>query len=411
MQRANLRPLPANKHPSGARCITLTIPDDDEWENQLWSEAYRLGLWQLWERDTGHNGTIVARRWRQALFTWKRCTPVPKDRSIDESEYEMSVCEQLRFHNGRLQGFCCGEWVDIMGQDEITDLAHLGQQGGNATQPAPGETACYHIDQQASFQYLLPTVVSSGDVLTFSNLGGAASDGVFSSLSPWFCPDGNSFFGGICQPGTASNLGTDPLPTAPHMSLIVQIAGTWYSALSPITVPGGVTGAQVMVQLNDNVLSDDNGNYSADACLANNQFGNFTHTFDFLTGSHGWTAGGTTGTWVPGTGWQSVIASGNAQLGISGPEVAPYTLLSMRVVGNAGHAANGGTRQKAYKVGIYIFYGTMPTSAGAFDDTTVSTQANNTNLQVGVDTFAFTNVNTVTKVVVSGVGPDPYLSY
>ncbi len=288
MQRANLRPLPQNKNPVGTRCITLTIPDDDEWENQLWSEAYRLGLWQLWERDLGHNGAIIARRWKKALFTWKHCSP-GKDTSIEESEYEMSVCEQLRFHNGKLQGFCCGVWTDITGQ-EMFDLEHPGQQGNGAPQPGSGQTICYHIAQQAGYQYLVPTLVNTGDVLTFTNLGGAASDWGLGSISPWWCPNGERFLAGECQGGTEDLIGSDPMPTAPHMSLIVQIAGTWYSALSPVTVPGGVSNAAIVVQLNDDVLGDDPGNYSADVCVKNNQVGTWSHTFIFSTGTHGWTA-------------------------------------------------------------------------------------------------------------------------
>jgi len=297
--------LPDVIDPPDHLCITIPVPKNRYHIAAFWGALYNLTSARFWQDDLSHTALLVAKVWQDIYdnLKWGACDFNIPD-LIAEMEYEMSICEQLRFQDGKLQGLCCGEWTDITGQGD-SSLGGPGQPGGGAEQPAAGGgQACYHANQQGAFQWLAPTVVSSGDVLTFSNFDGAAWDGTapFPLPGRWDCPDGRFFFAGECQDGTEALIGGDPLPTAPHMSLIAQINGTWYSCLSPITVPGGVSNAQVVVQLNDSGIGDNQGQYAFDLCVTNNAATRYSHLFDFAFGPQGWIAEtpNLSGGWVGG---------------------------------------------------------------------------------------------------------------
>lgn len=203
-----------------------------------------------------------------------------------DMEYEMSICEQLRFNNGVLQGFCCGEWVNIAGQGPNQGIGHPDQPGSGQPQPTPGGGCqTYHAKLSANSGWKAPTGVSTGDVITVSNANGGWYDGGY---SPWNCPDGNSFFLNNCIPGTGGPSAGDPFPTGKHMSLVVEIAGTWYDTISPITVPGGVSNAEVNFQANDTVLSDNGGDITFDVEVCNNQLATWSRSYVFTTDVFGW---------------------------------------------------------------------------------------------------------------------------
>lgn len=306
--------LPVVVNPPDRLCITIPVPNDRQHIGAFWGALYNLTSARFWQDDLDHTALLVAKVWQDIYDSLKpdSCDITPS-LAIEEWEDMLSICESLRFQDGKLQGLCCGEWVDIAGQGD-SSLGGPGQPGGGADQPAPdGGQACYHGNMQAAYQWLAPTVVNAGDVLTFSNFDGAAWDAVapFPLPGRWDCPDGRFFFAGVCQDGTQTLVGGDPLPTAPHMSLIAQIAGTWYSCLTPITVPGGVSNAQVMVQLNDATIGDNSGQYAFDMCVTNNQSAAWSHIIS-LTGSprgfaivNGFScSSGSWGVYTPGSGFQ-----------------------------------------------------------------------------------------------------------
>jgi len=180
----------------------------------------------------------------------------------------------LRVQNGKLQALCCGEWTDIPGQP-AQGVGGPGQPGSGSEQPNPGGgQACYQGQMPATGSWLVPTIVSAGDTVELTDAQGAGQDG---TVSPWYCPNGQTFFAGACI-GIAGVSGSDPLPTANHMSLLFKIDGTYYSAMSgPVTVPGGVSNANVEVVVNDSVLSDNSGSYTFGVCVTNNAALDWTH--------------------------------------------------------------------------------------------------------------------------------------
>jgi len=288
--------LPSIIHPARYRKFVICVPDERFYIAAFQGLLIELTYSKNWQRDPSHKAAVVSRVWQTALEN-VLCDDCGETVLLDELEYIMSVCEQLRFQNGKLQGFCCGQWVDIDGQ---TDLPPGGgdQPGSGTDQPGPGECSTYHGKMQANNKWYLPTVLSTGDTVSLTNVSGAGNDG---TLSPWHCPNGNTFFAGACIGGTRGFDGSDPDSSGHHMEIVLNIGGTWYEPLDGIvTVPGGVVNAESFIQVNDSNISDNAGSYTFDVEVCNNQAATWSHTLDFELGLHGFTLR-PDASWVPDT--------------------------------------------------------------------------------------------------------------
>ena len=74
------RSLPSTISPTGKRCITLEIPDDDDFERDLVGALAELTRWNSWDGDILHSGRVVAKQWLTALRTIRNCgEPLPED--------------------------------------------------------------------------------------------------------------------------------------------------------------------------------------------------------------------------------------------------------------------------------------------------------------------------------------------
>jgi hypothetical protein len=298
--------LPDVVNPPDSICITVPVPNDRKHIGAFYGALFNLTSARFWQDDLAHTAREVALVWR-AIFD--ELVPGACDFNvpdlIDDMEYQMSICEQLRFQNGKLQGLCCGEWVDIAGQT-LTDIGGPDQQGDGADQPGVGECTVYHATFPATSTYLLPTVVNAGDTLEFSGAEGAGHDG---GVSPWHCPDGSTFFAGGCV-GSGGPSGTDPAPAINHMALIALIDGTYYEASSgTITVPGGVVNAEVVLQVNDSALGDNSGSYVVDVEVCNNATATWERILNLTLNDYGFVGssfpGYDGGVWTPGAGWEA----------------------------------------------------------------------------------------------------------
>jgi len=149
MNRQPLRYLPDNPTPEGTRCITITIPDDDQWERALYSAIRDLGNWNLWQRDVAHNGAVVAKQWRTALDTFTYCgdasmfdvrqkdgSPCELDKTTDGGETwtefaNLQLCPPLlRTNQGVLEWFNGSTWEPLPGAGDE-------RQDGTYTPPWP----------------------------------------------------------------------------------------------------------------------------------------------------------------------------------------------------------------------------------------------------------------------------------
>lgn len=404
-------------------CCTLLIPNDETHISNFIGALYALTLWfnYIPDPDGVRKNKPVADVWRDIVtsitFSAQPCEKQPI--YISEMDYEMAICEQLRYSDGKLQGLCCGQWVDITGQLPGSGGTNPQQPGSGTPQPAVGACQEYHATLNGNGQWLVPAPVSTGDTLTFSAFGGAAYDGsdVF-----WRCPDGQVYLAGNCS-GGAFTSGADPLPSAPHMSLIVNIAGVYYSALTPITVPSGVSGANATVQLNDGTISDNQGSVSFNVSVCNNAIPSWSHSFDFRTGQHGFsiavdpTSHDVLGVYVPGTGFEAVTepsAPRYKYLQLERAFSVSSTLTNNQMLYDevVGSDASGSTLQNLMQTNV----GTLKVIPAS--NVTDHIEAWSGSQVANKIVYAFlpsddagtpgTGSITLKSVIVSGTGPDPF---
>lgn len=410
--------LPEVVDPIERVCFQVMVPKDRQHVAAFLGAIYGLSKPYEWQNDGAHTAIAVGRVWRQIFNNLQSGDCSENTIVIEELEYDMSVCEQIRFHNGKLQGLCCGEWTDIAGQGDST-IGGSGQPGDGAEQPAPGETACYSGRLLGTGKWYLPTNVSTGDTIEITDPSGSWHDGAF---SVWRCPDGNVFFAGGCIASTATD-GGDPLPSQPHMSLIADIGGTFYPVLTGgiFTVPGGVSNSPVTLQANDGTLTDNAGEIAFKACVKNNQAGTFSHLFKFNVNPEGWAIVPPAGTFIPGTGFQTVN---------DGPDGFGHYFRSMHTrvtfpartltrVKVTGDITRGSTLDSsAYLVTFYdpstnlftVSYAAGSDGAGQHWEWTGSDSANQLDLQilVGIGNSDPGGVGTAIEVLVEGLGSDPF---
>jgi len=190
-------------------------------------------------------------------------TPSTAPITVIEDDYQMAICEQLRYQDGKLQGLCCGQWVDIDGQDSGS-VAPGVSQPTDVPRPAVGDSACFTVLLQANSQWLLPFAVNNGDQITISEVKGAWWDG---AVGPWYCPDGTPYVLGQCI-GSQGHVSGDPDATDYHMQVIAKIGSVYYPASGGTFTVSGLTGpSQMILQANDSPLNDNAGSVTLKLCI------------------------------------------------------------------------------------------------------------------------------------------------
>lgn len=389
-------------------CVTLKIPSDATSIGNFVGALYTLARWNNYLPDPSgaRRNKPTADIWRD-IITAMRFTICPDGithEPIEESEYEMSLCEQLRWQDGKLQALCCGEWTDIPGQP--APVGGSGQPGGGGT-PDPGQCLSYHGNFEAKNQWYCPAIVNAGDTITFTNISGAGQDGT-SAITSWRCPDGTLFFAGTCGASPGYHASGDPSATAFHMQLIAQINSTFYPITEGgvITIPSGVVNAPILVQANDANIADNLGSYAFDVEVCNNAAATFSHTFDFTLSDGGWIPDVTTTPWTPGTGWVLTV---NGSI----PQASPYIDFSTRTLTSIAFyytAKSGSYNDNTIRAGIG---GGTAVKSNALADpsptTWLGSQSSNEVNFLFTHSGSSTGTVTLTKCVVTGIGTDPFL--
>lgn len=331
-------PLPDNLIVTKTRCVQMEIPDDDQYFDLLRGALLDLTKWYKYQRDSSHSGRLVASNWWVAYDTLTKCKVCPPP--FLESEYDMSLCEQMRWQDGKLQLLCCGEWQDVPGTPPP------GLTGGNQ-QPASGTVAvgdCMEFDVvlQANNQWYSPVPVGGNFSIEITAASGGWSDGSIN----WKCPDGTPYVLGFCV-GAPVYSGTDPAPSLPHMSLVAVANSVWYPASSgTINIPGADPSEPLIIQANDSNLTDNTGSVSFHVKICNKNAETVTHVFDFTTGMHGWYLtddGAGTAAYVPGVGWKANNPScnpGQGSMSVNSPVVGAFSVLSSEFDYTASAAAS-----------------------------------------------------------------------
>jgi len=310
--------------------------------NPAWLPYIRGALSQLWLQttwDTDAAGLlIVQQQVTNLIFAFNDLQKgdcngtIPE--AIAESEFELSICEQLRYEGGKLQGLCCGVWEDIPGQASQGNVTTT-QPGAGSPLPAPNGGTDQYCGAMGATEWLLPVPVSSGDTLLFSQLGGAWKDS--SDPLVWECPNGWNYALGDCFERSPRG-SPDPLPTALHMQIIALIAGNYYDVLqidssgtpTQFTVPSGIANENVVLLANINDIARVNGEVSFCVDVTNNAQGTWSSTLDFLTVDGMPPVVADVGTWFSGTGWEGETNGAVAHYAQLHIDVASTTITSMQ---------------------------------------------------------------------------------
>jgi len=399
--------LPIDVNPPTKICFQIEVPNDIYHIGAFMGQIFQLARWWSWAEDPAHTAKVVADIWLDIFNNIKRCPPPPSIGGADEG------VEQLIRQNPdnpcQLQTSIDGQtWCTFA--DFSLCLPAAPQAGDGTPQPpSGGGQTCYRLTFAANSKALLPAPVNAGDTLTLQSATGAGNDG---TISPWQCPDGSTFFGGICISGTGGTSGGDPLNTSKHMCLLYKIAGVYYDAtLGPFSVPGGIVNEQVEIQVNDSAISDNAGSYQIEVCATNNQAASWSHTFDFLVSDGGWVLNNGTlvDTWAAGIGWQdaTVFADRGIQLKRA---LASRTVTGITLYFNMSSPAGTATWDCEIAAPAFVLFNSGTPSAGA-NIKGGNGSAAATELVISVfSSVGSGNVgsSTLTKIVVTGEGTDPF---
>lgn len=403
--------LPTTVNPTDTVCFQIPVPNDPAYIAAFRGALLNLCSARQWQNDPAHTAVPVANVWKgvyDAVVSESCVASYPTP--VEEMEIDMSVCEQIRFNpaTGLFEGLCCGSWSAISGQPAG---GFVGAQSGNGTlQPSPGGGCqIYHMTLNGREQAVLPTPVNTGDTVIISNLRGVWYDGT----GLWYCGNGGLFFAGVCGP--TGNNGADPLPGSSHMALLTKVGGVFHNISDGAiyTIPAAVSNLLLIFQANDSTLTDDGGDISFDVTVCNNQAANFSHTFDFTVSAGGWTVANTNviNTWVAGVGWKFFtggVDTHDAAVQLH-HTLASRTISTMTVY----YTVSGVTGTAFWALDVMLpapvtYASGVPVNGSAVKAGSGATAATKLQVFVGTDTAAAAGQITITKVVITGIGTDPF---
>ena len=359
-----------------------------------------------WQRDTAHSAADVSRVWQNALEN----VFCDVQQVIHGTEVEEFMPLRIDCDCNVWITCCDGTEKQILTSQQVKDLLQ-GQPGSGAPQPGPGHCQSYNLKLQAAFQALVPTIVNAGDVITFTSISGAGSDGT----AAWFCPNGLAFFAGACG-GSGSTSGSDPAPAINHMTVLAKIGAVYYDATAgPITVPGGIVNGQVTMLVNDVTPADNSGEYSITVEVCNNTSATFVHTFDLLTSDGGWVRNNPTdlnNTWALGIGWQDALHTSGTIRGVQlKRDFASTVLTSLELHYTMSGKDATATTDGEVSLPAFVLFFQQPGQNGT--DITVGggTTTSATRLIFSAfSSYGGGNVGStiITKIIVRGNGTDPF---
>ncbi len=301
--------LPAVVDPPRRVCVQIEVPDDPAHWSAFWGALDTLCLGYAWADDSAHTAREVIQVWRKVIeaVAPNNCAqPI----SIGADEGVEQMIRQSPDNPCLLETSIDGvHWCAFA--DLSLCFPAPSQPGVGAEQPqSGGGCVTYQATLAAQGQWLVPTLVSTGDTIQLVNPIGATNDG---GTVKWWCPDGIQFIAGVCV-GSVVLDGSDPIPTAGHMSVIALINGSYYPlSESLFTVPSGISNEQVVLQVNDSDLSNNKGAINMGVKVCNNSTGEWSHTSNFITVQDGWapvaTGVGDGAVYTPGVGWEDTLDS------------------------------------------------------------------------------------------------------
>jgi len=297
--------LPAVVDPPDSLCFQVHVPNDRQHIAAFYGAIFNLVKPYNWQDDDARTAIAVGAVWGRIFdeLMNQQC-PIPSIKGIAGLEVEDFMPLRIDCDCNVFVTCCDGTEKQILTSDQVKALL-VQQPGVGSIQPPPnGGCQEYTFSFAAGQKWLLPVGVYSGDTVEVLSSDGVSNDG---TLTGWFCPDGGEFFAGI-NTGIKITESGDPLNTKAHMSLIVDINGTFHDLeAGAVTVPGGIVAIQPVIQLNDSALGDNSGNITGVVKVCNNQISTWHVHLDFAASNHSWLRQPQThptGKWTPGLGWE-----------------------------------------------------------------------------------------------------------
>lgn len=424
-------PLPEVINPPESVCIEVRVPNDIAYISAFWGQMFALTRWYAWLGDNAHTAKDVAAVWRGVY------------EQAQESECQNVLVRTSPVNDCLLQVSYDGGalWETVYNAYGCALKAAHDEFGSGSNQPAghsqPGEqpggadpnpAQCFDLDLtvQANSMLLIPLAIKSGWTLKFTNVKGAWYDGAF--LSIWRCPTGSEFFLGAC--GDSSTYyydASDPIPAAPHLSLIIRLPDGSCAAIpagGEYVIPSGMPDGNTFILANDSELSDNQGSVSLHLLACN---GGWCYEFNVLTGLDTlWAAGLESGVGSVGTHWSSVDGAwigdcynygadwyGAAQVHMTLPS-GTYTRCEVDYLGQVGQFSYGNNNTYVYHSGIYIQAGPMENPPSTKVAGGLSLGAGNFAVSIGYANSAGNNNNCGTgnakirAIRLYGTGANPF---
>lgn len=394
--------IPDPPDPPLTVCVQLQIPAQAIYFQLLWAQLNQLSYWFAWDRDPAHTGAVVAKTWADIRDSLHVC--VPSDQALQDMEFEMSICEQLRFQNGVLQGLCCGVWEDISGQLP-GGIGGSDQPGSGTPIPQAGQCTTYKAKVTVTNPWLLPTLVSAGDVIQCSLFGGATTNSA--PLGRWNCEDGQVFQLGQCQGFKGFSSG-NPAPSLATGCVMIQIGSSYFDANSPVTVPSGVNAQQAALVLNYPTGGSPAGDITCDLQICNNGAVTWTSTLDFTISPYSSVVTPHFGAYVAGVGYEGTFEDSASLsivqlvIAVSGAHISSMSM----IYSTPGQAGANGVVGFETDTGVYGSFHTP----GAQTDATLTETVDRTGVNLlwcdnNVGTLSGTPL--ISKWVINGIGAKP----
>jgi hypothetical protein len=247
-------------------CFQIEVPNDVQHLAAFRGAILNLAAAYKWQDDLAHTAKRVAAVWDDVYTKIRTCDSGDgSDRGVTLEDF---MSQQIRISPDNsciIQMWCIDHWEDWYFGDRCAP--------GAVAQPSPGgdvpsdECRTFSFVLQGSSRLLLPVPVEAGFTIQISNAQGGWWDGDI--LHAWGCPDGSIYAGGICAGSGAADAGS-PINTLPNSLLIAGINGVYYPAYNTtINVPAGVASSDLYFQMNDAVLTDNEGSVSFDVTVCN----------------------------------------------------------------------------------------------------------------------------------------------
>jgi len=260
-----------------------------------------------WDVPTDAALTDAQMQANELIYLFQRGAPCALPGALHSMEVEDFMPLRVDCDCNVFVTCCDGTEIQLASLKDVYQAITNNPTG--APQPPAGGCATYHANMSAKDQFLVPTPIDTGDTILIENASGAVKDNQLPYV--WNCPDGSQFIAGACLPFTSPAQASDPLSTAFHGQMVININGTYY-ALTPgstFTVPGGVSNIQPTVQANLQ-LSTAEGSFQYDVKVCKAGSSTWTRTINFLISDGGfsnWTGSTQSGpgSWVSGVGWES----------------------------------------------------------------------------------------------------------